>query len=75
MHHRFETITVAELCAEAGLQWRERVKEHLVEMGEGRTSNLLKYSWDFLHFNLLLLKRWLCFPVWRIAVSLQSSAE
>ena len=39
----------------------ERVKEHLAGTGEGRTSGLLKYSWGFLHFNLLLFKRWL-FP-------------
>lgn len=39
-HQAFERIGGAELSAElhrqsAGLWWRERVKEHLVEMGEG----------------------------------------
>lgn len=37
----FKTIRAAGLCVEAAsaerlpLQWRERVKEHLVELGEG----------------------------------------
>lgn len=48
-----------------GLRRGERVKDTSLKWGRVPTSDLLKYSWGFLHFNLLLLKRWLCFPVWQ----------
>lgn len=63
MYHHLEAIRIAVSgCFCRGLSAEEEgVKEHLVGTGEGRTSDLLKYSWGFLHFNLLLFKRWL-FP-------------
>lgn len=36
-----------------------------MKWGRVLTWDLLKYSWGFLHFNLPLLKRWLCFPAWQ----------
>jgi hypothetical protein len=66
MYHHSEALRGRSSVKAVSLQWRERVKEYLGEMGEGMTSDLLKYSWGFLHFNLLFFKRWLCFPVWQL---------
>lgn len=64
---RYEWLSsVQRLCLQrAGLCRGERVKNTQLKWGRVQTSDLLKYSWGFLHFKLLLLKRWLCFPVWQ----------
>lgn len=68
MYVHLGAITIAEHCVRlllqraVCLQRKRELKNTYLERGEGRTSDLLKYSWGFLHFNLLLFKRWL-FPM------------